>query len=173
MPPRKSEGIPWVSTRFSLSMENEQADAGRDGQTRLARPSSQAQTGTGNYQFSLFSWIRTGLGNLTRLIHSLLLYKWWLYIHKYCIKSWHVPVKIITREYYLLCVCSHHIQYNRVVYSSAAGDGLPILWKTTHLSLAHIISDCFDAQGGTNRSITLCCVCAPSFVTRDRFCASI
>ena len=50
---------------------------------------------------------------------------------------------------------------------------LPILWKTTHLSLAHIISDCFDAEGGTSRIITLGCVCAPSFVTRDRFCASI
>ena len=50
---------------------------------------------------------------------------------------------------------------------------LPILWKTTHLSLAHIISDCFDAEGGTSRSTTLCCVCAPSFVTRDRFCSSI
>ena len=50
---------------------------------------------------------------------------------------------------------------------------LAILWKTTRLSLAHIISDCFDAEGGTSRSTTLCCVCAPSFVTRDRFCASI
>ena len=50
---------------------------------------------------------------------------------------------------------------------------LPILWKTPHLSLAHIISDCFDAEGSTSRSTTLCCVCAPSFVTQDRFCASI
>ena len=37
------------------SVENEQADAGRDGRTRLARPNSQAQTGTGKYQFSLLS----------------------------------------------------------------------------------------------------------------------
>ena len=29
-----------LSTRFSLSMENEQADAERDGRTRLARPNS-------------------------------------------------------------------------------------------------------------------------------------
>ena len=29
--PRKSGGISRVSTKFSLSMENEQADAGRDG----------------------------------------------------------------------------------------------------------------------------------------------
>ena len=32
---------------------DEQADAGRDG--RLARPNSQARTGTGGYSFSLFS----------------------------------------------------------------------------------------------------------------------
>ena len=33
----------------------EQADAGRDGRTRLARPNSQARTGTEKYLFSLFS----------------------------------------------------------------------------------------------------------------------
>ena len=30
-PTRNSGGIPYVSTRFSLSIENEQADAGRGG----------------------------------------------------------------------------------------------------------------------------------------------
>ena len=44
---RKSGGIPSVSTRFSLSMDNEQADVGRDSWTRLARPTSQARMGTG------------------------------------------------------------------------------------------------------------------------------
>ena len=44
-PPRNSGGIPWVSTRFSISRENEQADTRRDSQTCLAKPSSQAQTG--------------------------------------------------------------------------------------------------------------------------------
>ena len=34
---------------------NEQADAGRDCQTRLARPNSQARTRTVKYLFSLFS----------------------------------------------------------------------------------------------------------------------
>ena len=29
-------GIPWISTRFSLSVENEKADAGWDGKTLLA-----------------------------------------------------------------------------------------------------------------------------------------
>ena len=32
-------------------MEDEQADAGRDGRTRLARPISRARTGTGKYSF--------------------------------------------------------------------------------------------------------------------------
>ena len=44
-----------LSTRFSLSMENEQAGAGRDDRTRFARPNSQARTETGKYSFSLFS----------------------------------------------------------------------------------------------------------------------
>ena len=34
---------------------DEQADAGRDGSTRLARPNSQARTGNGEYYFSLFT----------------------------------------------------------------------------------------------------------------------
>ena len=38
-----------------LSTENEQADAGRDDRTRLARPNSQARTETGKCLFSLFS----------------------------------------------------------------------------------------------------------------------
>ena len=46
---------PIVSTRFSLSMENEQADVGRDGRTRPARPNSQARKKTGKYSFFLFS----------------------------------------------------------------------------------------------------------------------
>ena len=40
---------------ISLSVENEQTDAGRDGETCLTRPNSQARTGTGKYSFSLFS----------------------------------------------------------------------------------------------------------------------
>ena len=52
---RKLGGIPRVSTRFSLSVANEQTDAGRDELSCLARPNSQARTGTGRYSFSLFS----------------------------------------------------------------------------------------------------------------------
>ena len=50
---------------------DEQADAGRDGRTRLARPNSQARTGTGEYFFS-GQLTTSRIGNLTRLIHTLL-----------------------------------------------------------------------------------------------------
>ena len=41
--------------RIQPEYGDEQADAGRDCRNRLARPNSQAQTGTGEYLFSLFS----------------------------------------------------------------------------------------------------------------------
>ena len=46
-PSRKAGGSPRENTRFSLCVEDEQADAGRDGQTCLARSNSQARTATG------------------------------------------------------------------------------------------------------------------------------
>ena len=52
---------------------DEQADAGRDCRTRLARPNSQARMRTGKYSFSLFSG-RRAIGNLTRLILTLAIY---------------------------------------------------------------------------------------------------
>ena len=39
----------------SVCVEDEQDDTGRDGLTCLARPNSQARTGTGKYSFFLFS----------------------------------------------------------------------------------------------------------------------
>ena len=57
---------------------DEQADAGRDGWARLARPSSQARPGTGEYPFSLLSWPRAGLATLPGW--SILCYMWWPYI---------------------------------------------------------------------------------------------
>ena len=51
---RQAGGLPRESTRFSLSVENKQADAGRDSRTCLARPKSQARTGKENFSFSLF-----------------------------------------------------------------------------------------------------------------------
>ena len=51
-------------------IQNEKADAGRDGRTRLQRPNSQTQTGTGNVYFPCSADHETG--NFTRLIHTLL-----------------------------------------------------------------------------------------------------
>ena len=63
------------------SVENEEADAGWDGQPRLARPNSQAHTGIGK-KTSSCSAATSIIGNNTQLIHTLLqvitIYK---YIH--------------------------------------------------------------------------------------------
>ena len=50
---------------------DEQADAGRDCQTRLARPNSQARTRTGKYSFFPFQLTTSRIGNLTRLVNTL------------------------------------------------------------------------------------------------------
>ena len=50
-----------------LSVENERADAGRDSQIRLARPNSQAQTGTGRNILSLVQLTTSRIDNLTPL----------------------------------------------------------------------------------------------------------
>ena len=69
-PPRNSGGIPRVSTRFSVNIENEQADTRRDSQTGLAKPNSQARTGARNFFPVQLTMNR--IGNLTRLICTLL-----------------------------------------------------------------------------------------------------
>ena len=69
-PPWTSGGIPWVSTRFSVSIENEQADTRRDSQICLAKPNSQARTGTKRLFPVQLTMNR--IGNLTRLICTLL-----------------------------------------------------------------------------------------------------
>ena len=53
---------------------DELADAGRDCRTRLARPNSQAPTGTGKYYFFSVQLTTSRAGNLTRLIHTLAMY---------------------------------------------------------------------------------------------------
>ena len=50
---------------------DEQADAGRDCQTRLARPNSQARTRTGEYSFFPVQLTTSKIVNLTRLIQTL------------------------------------------------------------------------------------------------------
>ena len=56
------------------SLKKEQADAGRDGRTRLARPDSQPRRGVGNIPFPYSIQLTTRrIRNLTRLIHTRLL----------------------------------------------------------------------------------------------------
>ena len=47
----KLEEFRGTSTRFNLSMENEHADAGRDGRTRLGKPNSRRDRRQGNVHF--------------------------------------------------------------------------------------------------------------------------
>ena len=63
--------------RFSLGVENGQADVGRDGLTCIARPNSQARTGTGKINFPVFNIFPVQLttsriGSHTQLMVSLL-----------------------------------------------------------------------------------------------------
>ena len=44
-----------TDSAYEYSVDNQQADAGQDGQTRLARLNSQARAGTGKCLISLFS----------------------------------------------------------------------------------------------------------------------
>ena len=64
-PPKKSGGISTGSTR------DEQADAGRDCRTRLARPNSQARTEIRKKKKNV-QQTTSRIRNLTRLIHTLL-----------------------------------------------------------------------------------------------------
>ena len=52
MPYHISGEIPRESTTFSLSVDGERADAGRDDRTRLAISNSHSRTGTGKTNFS-------------------------------------------------------------------------------------------------------------------------
>ena len=61
------QGLEIYITIFSLSLENEQADAGPDGRTHLARPNSQARTGTDRKIFIFSVQLTTSrIGSLTR-----------------------------------------------------------------------------------------------------------
>ena len=69
-PLRKARRIQRVSTRFRLSVENEKADAGREGQTLLAFIiDSQARTGTGKNIIFLVQLTTSRIDKHARLIH--------------------------------------------------------------------------------------------------------
>ena len=82
-----------MSTRFSVSIENEQADTRRDSQTCLAKQSSQAQTGARKIFPVQLTMDR--IGNLTRLICTLL--------------------NVMTTHAYVYTVCSVYSQLPPVI----------------------------------------------------------
>ena len=60
---------------------DEQADAGRDCRTRLARPNSQARTGTGEKNIYPVQVTTSRIGNLNRSMHFLAICDDHTYIH--------------------------------------------------------------------------------------------
>ena len=72
MPSRKAGQIPRVSTRLSLSVENDEADAGCDGRTCLARPNPQARNRDREIFIFSVQLTTSRIGNYTWLIHTLL-----------------------------------------------------------------------------------------------------
>ena len=59
-------------SKHQIQPGDEQADAGRDCRTRLARPNSQARTGTEKIYILPVQLATSRIDNLTRLIHTLL-----------------------------------------------------------------------------------------------------
>ena len=94
---------------------DEQADAGRDCRTRLARPNSQARTRTGKYIFFPVQLTTCRAGNLTCLIHTLFIC---VTIHTYTHTTQHV-----SSYQFLLFIpyngynCSLHIINDIVLYN--------------------------------------------------------
>ena len=75
--PRKLGGISQVSTRFSLCVENDQTDAGRNCQgTKLPSPSQETKLSgaNGDREIRIFpvQLTTSRFGNLTRMIHTLM-----------------------------------------------------------------------------------------------------
>ena len=98
---------------------DEQADVGRDCRTRLARPNSQARTGIGKIFIFFPAKLTTSrIGNLTRLIHTLL---YVMTIHTYIaidtyIKALTIHTYIYTRSRISLArFFDSTVQYSRTV----------------------------------------------------------
>ena len=72
-----------VSTRFSLSVENEWADAGWDGRTRLARHNLSGANGDRDKNIFPFQLTTSRIDDHYRLINTLLKLMTILLIHTY------------------------------------------------------------------------------------------
>ena len=71
-PPRKSGGISWVSTRFGLIVENEQVGRGTGRSNPPRETKFSAATGDRKKTIFPVRLTMTRIGNVTRLIYSLL-----------------------------------------------------------------------------------------------------
>ena len=117
-PPRKSGGIPWVSTRFSLSMEMNRLT--RDGTAEpVSRDQILRREGVqGNMHFlcsadNYTNNIRAGLATLPRW--SILCCIWWRYIRSYI--TWYI-MTVITTVFFLKTSNTFLPRFERVLYCS-------------------------------------------------------
>ena len=115
-PPRKSRGIPGVSTRFSLRMEMSRLTRDGTAEPVSRDPSSQARTGTGKYLFFPVQLTTSRIGNLTRLIHTLLLYVMTIhtYIHTYI--HTFLPFPLFLCMDYRVLLPSYVLSFRRVFF---------------------------------------------------------
>ena len=97
---------------------DEQADAGRDCRTRLARPNSQARTRTGKIFMLPVQLTTCKIGNLTRFIHILAIC---VTIHTHAVES---PYGLLVER---KCISLHKLQYCNV---SCVLDYKPLLYKS-------------------------------------------
>ena len=103
------EGIRGYYGKHQIQPEygDEQADAGWDCRTRLARPNSQARTRTGKYSFFPVQVTTSRIGNLTRLIYTLAI----------CVTI-HTCVPTATRSYRTtVCVLFHFYFFGDIAFS--------------------------------------------------------
>ena len=78
-----------------LGMENGRADAGRDGRTRLARPSAQGANGDREKYIFPVQLTTSKIGNLTRLIYTLL----YVMVIYTCIHTYILYCTVLNNEY--------------------------------------------------------------------------
>ena len=91
---------------------DDQADAGRDCRTRLARPNSQAETRTREIIIFPIQLTTSRIGNLTRLIHTTLLAIYVVTIHAYSVVNDLPPVRKINTMWDMYYLPSDKLQIN-------------------------------------------------------------
>ena len=93
-----------MNTRFSQSLENEQADAGRDGRTRLPTPNLRREHEDREIFMFPVQLDTSRIGNLTGLFHTrLLISESYTFIYEYS-------------STYRMCVKTHMVLFRRYSY---------------------------------------------------------